>query len=458
MDWFQNKKKKGTEAAPSEVSTSTASASPEYVHNVRSTLDGIMAGAGPASRGVVLKLYLENFKHLNKIFGYDYCEELLSQITSYLKETAGDCVYRHIGVEFIIILEQFSEGRASDLADELLDRFGHVWTINGIDCLCSAQIGLCSYPGHAQTTDELLKRLDLAVSSASDCGPNQLAVYDSTMHNQFLRKQTIALYLQTAIEKDEIEVRYRPTYNLKEGRFTRADFYMRIFIQGIGLVGAGEFLPIAEDSGQIRTIGYYALEQVGRCIADLMAEGKVFDSVCVPVSPILFLQENFLDEVGRIVEDYGIPSGKLALELDESALGNAYLNINIIMQELSDMGVELVLNGFGSGYTPISSLLELPVQTLKLERMFVWQLETNPRSSCIFGGLIQIAQNLGLHIIAEGVETENQLNALNEFGCEYQQGFYYAPTMDQNTLMKVIGTTLDDSRITIEEEKLKMKR
>ena len=233
---------------------------------------------------------------------------------------------------------------------------------------------------------------------------------------------------------------------------------MRVFIQGIGLIGAGEFLPIAEDSGQIRAIGYYALEQVGRCIAELTEAGKEFDSICMPVSPILFLQENFLDEVSRIMETYHIPAGKLALELDESALGSAYLNINIIMQELSDMGVELVLNGFGSGYTPISSILDLPVQTLKLERMFVWQLETEPRSASIFGGLIQIARDLGLHIIAEGVETENQLNALNKFGCEYQQGFYYAPTMNQDVLMKVIGTSLEESRLTIEEEKLKLKR
>lgn len=453
MDWFQNKKKKAVEQPEVEAAVPRT----EAAGGVRGKLDEIMS-AGPASKGVVMKLYLENFKHLNKIFGYDYCEELLGQITAYLSGTAGGNVYRHIGVEFILVLEQFSEGRASELGDEILERFDHVWTINGIDCLCSAQIGLCSYPGHAQTTDELLKRLDLAVSSASESGPNQLAVYDSVLHTQIMRKQAIAHYLQTALENHEIEVRYRPTYNLNTGRFTRADFYMRVFIQGIGLIGAGEFLPIAEDSGQIRAIGYYGLEQVGRCIAELMEAGKEFDSICMPVSPILFLQENFLDEVSRIMESYHIPAGKLALELDESALGSAYLNINIIMQELSDMGVELVLNGFGSGYTPISSILDLPVQTLKLERMFVWQLETEPRSASIFGGLIQIARDLGLHIIAEGVETENQLNALNKFGCEYQQGFYYAPTMNQDVLMKVIGTSLEESRLTIEEEKLKLKR
>lgn len=412
----------------------------------------------PSSKGVVLKLYLENFKSLNKSFGYEYCEDLLSQITEYLREVSEGNIYRYIGVEFMVVLEQYSEGQASDLADEILERFSNVWKIRGVDCLCSAQIGLCSYPGHAANVDELIKRLDLAVASAAECGPNQMSVYDSNMHTQFVRRQAIAMYLQTALEKHELEVRYRPTYNIKEGRFTRADSYMRIFIQGIGLVGAGEFLPIAEDSGQIRAIGYYALEHAGQSIAELMAAGIEFDSICIPVSPILLVQEDFIDQVKQVLDKYNIPEGKLALEIDDSALSSVYLNVNITMQELSSMGVELVMNNFGSGCAPVTSILDLPVNTVKLERMFVWQLETNPTSASIAGGLIQIAKELGIHIIAEGVETENQLNALNSYACEYQQGFYYAPTMELDVLTKVLGTTLDESRVTIEEEKLKMKR
>ena len=118
-------------------------------------------------------------------------------------------------------------------------------------------------------------------------------------------------------------------------------------------------------------------------------------------------------------------------------------------------------SGYGPGHPGIDvykrQILDLPINTVKLERMFVWQLETNPKSASIAGGLIQIARELGIHIIAEGVETENQLNALNNYQCEYQQGFYYAPTMEQDVLIKVMGTTLDESRVTIEEEKLKMK-
>lgn len=459
MGLFQHKKDKPAAELPPVPPTSTISEADDSSQGRAACLNRLDFLLGtPSSKGVVLKLYLENFKSLNKTFGYDYCEELLSQIKSYLTEVAGVNLYRYIGVEFIIILEQSSEGKASEVADEILERFGNVWKIHGVDCLCSAQIGLCSYPGHAANTDDLFKRLDLAVSAASDCGPNQMAVYDSNMHTQFVRRQAIAMYLQTALEKDELEVRYRPTYHLNGNRFTRADSYLRIFIQGIGLVGAAEFMPIAEDSGQIRAIGYYALDHVGKCIHELIQAGKEFDSICIPVSPVLLVQEDFLDEVTRVLDTYEIPRGKLALEVDDSALSNVYLNVNITMQELSNMGVELVLNNFGSGCAPISSILDLPINTVKLERMFVWQLETNPKSASIAGGLIQIARDLGIHIIAEGVETENQLKALNSYECEYQQGFYYAPTMEQDVLMRVMGTTLEESRLTIEEEKMKMKR
>lgn len=457
MDWFNKRAKEKAVPAPQMETAPAGREGAAAGSRLECTehLDRLFASR---SKGVVLKLYLDNFKNLNKTFGYDYCEELLSQITDYLTEEAGTSVYRYIGVEFILILEDCTEGRAVDLADDILERFGNVWKIQGVDCLCSAHIGLCTYPGQAGDTAELLKRLDLAVSAASENGVNQLAVYDSHLHGQFMRRQAIALYLQTALEKNELEIRYRPTYNLEKGRFTRADSYMRIFIQGIGMIGAAEFLPIAEDSGQIRSIGYYALDHAGRCIRELLDQGREFDSICIPVSAVLLVQEDFLDQVEKVIRAYEIPEGKLALEISDAALGSLYVNISIIMQELSNLGVELVMNDFGSGCAPVSSVLDLPISTVKLERMFVWQLETNPEAAAVAGGLIQIAKNLGLHIIAEGVETDNQLTALNSYACEYQQGFYYAPTVEQDVMIKVMGTTLDESRQTIEEEKRKMQR
>lgn len=406
--------------------------------------------------GVVMKLYIENFKRLNELFGYDYCEELLGHILSFLEAETGSPIYRYVGVEFIIMLKHYTQGRASRLAERIGERFEHGWTVRNTDCVCSVQIGLCSYPGYPANAGEVLKCLDMAVAKAAEIGSNQYLMYDSKLHNENMRRQAITRYLSTALDKKEIEVRYRPTYNTVTGRFSRAEFYMRIFIKGIGMVGAGEFIPIAEDSGQIRSVEYYALDQVGAVIARLIAEGKEFESIALPISPVLLLQEDFLAEVVRVIERHQIPAGKMAIEIDEFAMSTAYVKITELMQALSELGVELILNHFGSGYSGLSQIFELPVDTLKFDRFFTWQLETTPQAEPIIEGLVQIAKKVGLNLIAEGVETQKQLDALNRFGCELQQGFYYSPTLPEDILIQVLDTSKEESRIILEQEKEKM--
>lgn len=469
MAWFQ--KKTGSDSTTS-YGDSAAAASPSappiprnrtmpvFAHHPSecySTLEETMF-SDPKASGVVLKIYIENFKRLNEVFGYHYCEHLLALIITYLEEKTGFAVQRYIGVEFLVILEQYTQGKACTLADEILERFDNAWSIENTDCLCSVQIGMCSYPGHAVDTDAMLKCLDTAITKAGDCGPNQAVMFDSILHAEFIRKQAIAKYLQTALANSEIEVRYRPTYDAAKQAFTRGEYYMRIFIRGVGMVGTAEFLPLAEDSGQVRAVEYFALNHVGACIAKLIKAGKEFDSISLPISSILFLQADFLDKIAEIIETYQIPKGKLALEITEDAFTTAYLNINIMLQELADLGVELILNNFGSGYSNITSLLELPVNLLKLERMFIWQLETNHKSSHIIKGLVQIAHAVGLEIIAEGVETDRQIELLNQFGCNLQQGFYYSPTLSEETLIDVMGASLEDSRMRLQVEKEQMKR
>lgn len=455
MSWFH---KKTAPAAQGEPFTQKAKATVLKNKLERDAcLDQLSLAMNSPEHGAVLKLYIENFKRLNQVFGYDYCENLLDQILCYLKEHTGKNVYHYIGVEFIIILDKYTQGQALELAEEIAAKFDHAWKVGDTDCLCSVQMGICSFPGHAAGPEQMLKCLDLAVLKAEEAGPNQAVVFDSTLQKQLLRRQTIALYLKTALEKDEVEIRYRPTLNINTGTFTRAELYMRIFIKGLGLIGAGEFLPVAEDSGQIRAIEYYALEKAAQCISRLLITGREFESIALPISPVLFLQEDFLDEVKKALETHGIPRGKLALEIQESALTMAYLNINVMLQQLQDMGVEIILNEFGSGYSGISAILDLPVDSLKLERLFVWQLETNPKSRYIIEGLVRMARALDLNIIAEGVESENQVRILTGAACNYQQGFYYSPTLEKDTLLRILGTSFTDSLSLLAEEKEKMR-
>ena len=456
MSWFKKKSPPAPIQEPVEMKTDSAIEKNKLERD--SCYEHLKKAMDSGNTGVVLKLYIENFKRLNQIFGYDYCEAILKQILDFLREITKKDVYHYIGVEFIIILDGYTQGQALYLAEDLAERFDRAWKVNGTDCLCSAQMGICSYPGHASTPDQMLKCLDLAVSKAGEGGPNQAIVFDTALYNQLLRRQTIAHYLKTALEKDEVEIRYRPTLKTGTNVFLRAELYMRIFIKGLGLIGAGEFLPVAEDSGQIKSIQYYGLKKVCQCISELLLKGCEFESVALPISPVLLLQEDLPEEVERSLKEYGIPEGKLALEIQESALTMGYLNANITLQKLKSMGVELILNEFGSGYSGISTILDLPVDTLKLERLFVWQLETNKKSRYIMEGLIRMAKDLDITIIAEGVETENQVSILTEAGCDFQQGFYYSPTLEKEALLQILGTSLENSIPVLEEEKQKMSR
>ncbi len=404
-------------------------------------------------RASILKIYIENFKYFNDTFGYENGEGMLESVGKFLETISGTTVYRFIGVEFVIIKEDFGQAKAIDLGSAIQDRFEHMWKIGEAECLCQAQIGIYIHPDLEADVEEINQFLDRAITKAISQGPGQVVVYDRELNEGYVREKMIALGLKNAVEEGRVNVRYRPTFDVVKGFFTRAEFYMRIFIEGLGDVGYEEFLPIAEDSGQVKEIEYFALKEVCKLIERLIDLNVEFESIALPVSSLLFLQEDFVDNVSAIKDEYNIPNGKLAIEVGEGMLTTAYFYVNVAMQELNAIGVELILNDFGTGYSGVSSILDLPISVLKLERMFVWQLETNERAGKLIEGLVHIAHSLDLKIIAEGVETDHQVKLLDSYNCEYRQGFYYAPTVDKERLIDVLGVPSKDAAYTIDEEK-----
>lgn len=391
------------------------------------------------NHGVVLKLYVENFKRMNDLFGFEYCDELLDLIKDFLEQRTGCAVFRYVGVEFIIIMKNRSVREASQMAELIIERFHENWVIGNTDCVCSVQIAICPYPGYASNATDMLKCLDMAASQAAEMGSNQYVVYDKALHTQFLRRQAIARYLSTAIANDEVEICYRPTYNREKKKFTRAEFLMRVFIKDIGMVGSSEFLPIAEDTGQVRLVEYYALNKAAAMIGRLVKENVEFESIALPISPVLLLQGDFLQEISKVMEKYQVPKQKLAVEIDEYAADPAYTNLTVLLQNLSWMGVELVLDNFGSGNTGLGQVFELPIDTLKFGRMFIWQLENNPKSAPVNAGLVQIAKMMKKRVLADGVETKRQKDFLDRFGCSLQQGPYYTPVMTEDEVASLLG-------------------
>ncbi|MEG1779249.1 MAG: GGDEF domain-containing phosphodiesterase, partial [Oscillospiraceae bacterium] len=390
-------------------------------------------------RGGVLKLYLENFKLFDDMFGYAYGELLLKEVATFLSSIPNAQVFRYSGVSYIIILERQSYSQVMDVAQTLQERFEASWHINDMDYMCAVSIGMICYPDAAKDAAEVLPALEYAVNEASRNGQNAIVVFDGDLQQKLYRKQMVSRLLSDAINSDLLEVRYRPTADLQKGIFSRAELYMRLLSADLGVISSAELISAAEDSGQICALNSYAIDKVCKQIRRLLDAEIDFESIAVPISPIQFLQDRFLDDMKEMLEQYQIPPHKLAFEITESILINSFSKVNITMQELAELGIELILNEFGTGYSGINNILDLPVDVLKLEKMFVCQLETNPRSGILIEGLIQIAHKLGMKLIAEGVETENQFNLLKEYNCRYEQGFYYSPTVDENQLLEMLG-------------------
>ncbi len=457
MGLFGRKEKASTASTRREPS---ASVSPEYREKAENkSCQGHMdAQLLLKTRGVVLKLYLENFKRMNDLFGFEYCDELLGQIKEYLEQKTGCRVFRYVGVEFILILKNCSVREASQVAENIIERFNENWVVGNTDCLCSVQIALCAYPGYAPNATEMLKCLDMAASQAAEMGSNQYAVYDKALHGQFLRKQAIARYLSTAIANEEVEICYRPTYNRELKKFTRAEFLMRVFIKDVGMVSSAEFLPVAEDTGQVRLVEYYALDKAAAFVEKLVKKQVEFESVIIPISSVLFLQGDFLQEVSRVMEKYKIPPKKLAIQVDEFVTDASHTNITVLLQNLSWMGIELILDNFGSGSTGLGQVFELPVDTLKFGRMFIWQLENNPKTAPVNAGLVQIAKMMKKNVMADGVETKKQKDFLDKFGCYLQQGPYYTPVMAEEEAAALLAKSREDLRRESQERKAAYKR
>ncbi len=390
--------------------------------------------AGSKNKGAVVKLHLENFKEFNETFGFSFGELFLRKIARFLCELKDADVYRTAGVEFIVILEKANASAVIATLNDIAERFERAWPINDFDCMCSVNLAAEYYPGHAGNADEMLEQLDYAITESGSLGPNRYCFFDEKLKQKLYRRNSIARLIPDAVEKDLIEMRYRPSFHNESNRFDSADSYMYLISPEFGRIQLSELIPIAEQTGQIYKISRYAIRKACELISRLVEAGVEFANITVPIAPAQFLQERFVDEVREAIEEYGIPENTLAFEVSQNVSYSGFTVSHGRMDELADLGIAMVSNDFGAG---VAEMLNQPVDAVKLGRMLSWQMDNDPSGAALAEGLIHLAKNLGLKIIAEGVETQNQVDLLKQFGADYQQGFHYAPTLSEEELVSV---------------------
>ncbi len=405
----------------------------------------IAASARNQSVGALLFIDLDNFKTLNDTLGHDVGDRLLQQVAERLSSCIrkNDTVARLGGDEFLVMLEALSQSQpeaatqAEAAGRKILDALNQIYQIDNHKYLGSVSIGVTLFSKQANV-DELMKQADLAMYEAKSSGRNSLRFFDLEMQKAVTLRAELLNGLQEALREQQFRLYYQPQVD-HEGHITGAEALVRWERPGVGLVSPVEFIPVAEESGLIKPLGFWVLETACAQLADwaLKPESAAL-TLSVNVSSVQFNCADFVEQVLEILHKTGANAQQLKLELTESLLVEKVDEVIAKMSALKAHGVGFSLDDFGTGYSSLAYLRRLPLDQLKIDRSFVRDLLDDPNSAAIAQTIIDLSQTMGLSVIAEGVETEIQRVLLASLGCYAYQGFLFGRPLPIEQLKELL--------------------
>lgn len=401
----------------------------------------------------ILYLDLDRFKPINDSFGHPVGDLLLQQVAERLRQCVreADTVARMGGDEFTVILGQNAAGGSGDIvqmgsrvAHAILDALAQPFNLEGHEVFISASIGIVVYPQDGVTVAQLIKNADTAMYHAKDKGRNNYLFYEPHMNAAAADRLLIENSLRRALERGEFELYYQPSINIRERRIDALEALIRWRHPELGMIPPDRFVPLAEESGLILPIGEWVLREAVRQVRLWWKAG--FDTVRVAVNLSLrqFRHRDLINVIKQAMQDEGMAPSALALEVTESVFMEDEEETIARLNEMSNMGIEILIDDFGTGYSSLARLRTLPIHVLKVDRSFVRDITTDPNDASIIAAIISMAHNLQLRVVAEGVETVNQLNFLKAQGCDDIQGYLLSKPIPAKEVISFLrkGVTL----------------
>ena len=404
----------------------------------------VMADSG--SYGALLFIDLDNFKSLNDTRGHAAGDLLLVEVGRRLRHAVrgSDIVARVGGDEFVVLLSSLvnnpaeATNQAMLVGKEILARLAKPYKLDGFIFNCSASIGVSLF-SHADLEADVLQQADMAMYQAKRAGRNSLRVFDLEMKETISAYSNLEQELGQAMHRNEFELFFQPQCNF-DGQIVSAEALLRWRHPTRGLVGPQEFIAIAEESGLILPIGLWVLDEACKKIKLWDADASMKDiHIAINVSAGQFKQPAFVDEVIQVIVGSGIDASRIKFELTESMM-HSIDETRIKMEKIRELGVRFSLDDFGTGYSSLSSLIQLPLQQLKIDQSFVYNMLSRPGDQIVVKTIIGMAHSLGLEVIAEGLETESQKDFLNLHGCSLYQGYLFSPALPADQFFKFVQT------------------
>ena len=389
----------------------------------------------------LLCLDMDNFKKINDSLGHQTGDVLIKQIAKRLQRLIGNTAtcYRLGGDEFSILVEEEGDiHRMAHYAQSVLDNLSRPFIINKQEYVLSASVGIAQFPYDGVTPQELLKNADTAMYFAKNAGGNAYKFFSSEMNQSAVRQLQIENLIRQGLKDDLFTVFYQPKVDIASGRLVSMEALVRFEHPEKGIVPPGQFIPLAEQSGQIVEIGDVVLEKALRDTKRWVDAGLFTGRVAVNISAKQFEQSNLDEKIELLLKKVGISSMHLECEITEGTLMENPEDGLALMERLRNRGVHLALDDFGTGYSSLAYLKRFPLNTLKIDKAFIDDIAHSSQDRHMAAAIINIAHNLGLTVVAEGVEYEEQLEILRRYDCETLQGYLYSKPLRSDKFEKLL--------------------
>ncbi len=392
-------------------------------------------------RFAILFVDLDKFKFINDSLGHSHGDYILKKVARRIKENIReeDYLARAGGDEFLIILNDIeNKNEITEIAKNIVHKFRKPFELEDTTVHITCSIGICLYPKNGDNMETLMKNADIAMHKTKEKQGNDYQFYNDNMHSQMKNKFDITESLIMGIQKDEFVLHYQPKIDIRTNEITDVEALVRWNHTKKGMIYPNDFIPIAEETGFIKTLDKHIIKLACLQIRDWIDRGKDPMNISVNISPKLLHEEDLIPYLEAVFESTKIEPKYISIEIVETAAMEDKEYVYKVLNKLRSKGIKIHLDDFGKGYSSLSYLKDLPIDKVKIDKLFVDEICSNNVNRTIMKAIIDMSKALNLNVLAEGVETIDQLNLLEELDCQSYQGYLYSKPIPVESLEKMI--------------------